>query len=818
MTSAAPDGVARRRARLGLLFLSMSVLLLEVCLTRVFSIVSWYHFAYLIISLALLGFSAAGSYLTVRQQALDASSADAVGRHAWHYALAAMAAIVLLSSLRLNPEAVPFLGYRNLASLLLIELITAVPFFFAGLAIGRLVAWSGPQVSQFYFTDLVGAGLGALAALIALSTIGAVAGVFVAAALAALAAWCLGAGTRPWRWAYATTCAGAVALVALTTFTRALPLHSPPSKEMFSEEGAIEFTGWSVTGRIDVGPPGRDRQSFGGVLSQRYTKTPPPARLIYQDGGAPAGILGVTGRAEDEEILGEYLQGVAYVVRPVTDALVIGIGGGVDALIAMHHGAKRVVGVDINPVIVDAVSNRFRTESAALWRDPGRFQIEVSEGRHYLTRTGASFDVIQLSGVDSFTALAKGAYALNENFLYTEEAQAAYWSHLTSDGILSFSRWLFDPPRESLRLVNTQLSMLERAGVFAPSTHFVIVAGGGTDDVPAWAETLLKKTPFVEDEVDRVAAWAGPRGFRMIYDPFHAHDNAFNLFLSAATREREALIEQYPYAVSPTTDDRPFFFNFYRWDSLLQVGGGRIAGARGSGGYYPTTLPLGQIVLVASVVQTLVLGAVAIGWPLVSGRGQAARSKSGRGGVLIYFGALGLGFMFVEMALLQRFTVFVGGPGYSLAITLASLLMSSGVGASLARGFGGRSARPVGVVLAGIVAVVIGEAWFLNRAVPALLDLAIGARWLVTALACLPAGVLLGMPFPMGLRILEHHDPTARAWAWGVNGFASVLGSMLCVVLSMAMGFTFSLYAACAIYSIGGVGLWVATRRRGRSA
>lgn len=186
--------------------------------------------------------------------------------------------------------------------------------------------------------------------------------------------------------------------------------------------------------------------------------------------------------------------------------------------------------------------------------------------------------------------------------------------------------------------------------------------------------------------------------------------------------------------------------------------------------------------------------------------------------MLIYFGALGLGFMLVEMALLQRFTVFVGGPAYSLAITLASLLMASGVGASLARGFSGRSARPVGVVLVAVVAVVAGEAWFVNRAVPELLDLPIGARWLVTALACVPAGLLMGLPFPMGIRILEHRDPDARAWAWGINGFAGVLGSMLCVVLSMAMGFTFSLFAACAIYLVGGGGLWLATRRQGEVA
>ena len=807
------DAPGARRARLGLLFLSMSVLLLEVCLTRVFSIVSWYHFGYLIIGVALLGFSAAGSYLTARQNDPRTHAAGRIGRHAWLASMAVIAALVLISTLRLNPEALPFLGYRNLLSLLVLDLIVAVPFFLAGLCTGRLVAWSGSDVGQFYFTDLLGAGLGALASLIALKTVGAVAGAFIAAALAALAAWCLGAASSRWRVTYVATLVAALLLAVLTTLTGALPLHPPPSKEMFGEESRIDFSGWSVTGRIDVGKPTTERQSFGGVLSSRFTKPPPGSRLIFQDGAAPAGFLQVTGRPEDEEILGAYLQGAAYVVRPANSALVIGIGGGVDALIAMHYGVQRVIGVDINPVTVRAISERFHDESPALWREPGRFRMEVAEGRHFLTRTGERFDRIQLSGVDTFTALATGAYALSENFLYTTEAQSAYWAHLTDDGILSFSRWLFDPPRETLRLVNTQLAMLDRAKIPNPAQHFVIVAGG-FGEAP-WAETLLKKTPFSQTEVDRVATWADNLGFRLIYDPFHPRDNAFNAFISATAEQRAALIDAYMYAVAPTTDDRPYFFNFYRWDSLWRIGGGRMGAARGTGGYFPTTLPLGQMVLATSVVQILLLASVAILAPLVWRRERLAGVNRRRGFTFGFFGALGLGFMLVEMALLQKYSVFVGGPAYSLAVTLASLLIATGIGAWLSRSFDGRTLRPILVALAGIIVVVVAETWFLNSAMPTLLGLPLGARWAVTAAMCLPVGLLLGMPFPMGLRVLEDRDPALRAWAWGVNGFAGVLGSMLCVVLSMAIGFTGALYAACAVYAIGALSLSLMPARAG---
>lgn len=808
------------RSTLAALFLlAMSVLLMEVCLTRVFSVLSWHHFAYLIISLALLGFGAAGSYLTAADRlGKPPPPLSELGRYAWRYAIAVMVAMVLVSKLRFYPEDIQQGDYSNLLSLLLIDVIVAIPFFFAGICIGRLVALAGDAVNSFYFVDLVGAGLGALAALAVLNTLGAVAGVFAAAALGALAACCLGAeGCRARRWVYGLTLLAAIALVPLTANTRVLPLYYPPSKEMFRKEGQVEFTGWNVVGKIDILKPSPVPWSFGGWLSDRFTNASPEVRGIFQDGCAPTGILNVRGRPEDEPILGEYLQAAAYTVKRPDDVLVIGIGGGADGLIAMHHGAGRVVGVDINPVTVRAVSTRFRDWCPGLWAEPGRFRMEVSEGRHYLTRTGDRFDVIQLSGVDTFTALASGAYTLSENFLYTQEAQRDYWRHLKPGGILSFSRWLFSPPRETLRLVNTQLAMLEAEGVARPADHLVVVSGGTYQpDRSPWAETLLKQTPFTAEEVDRVVAWADARGFQMIYDPFHARTNTFNAFIGATPQARVGLVADYPYHVGPTTDDSPFFFNFYRWGSLTHMSRDRGGLTGSSGGYSITRLPLGLLILAASLVQILILSAAFILAPLAIRRGPRTAAP-GRFGVFVYFAALGLGFMFVEIALLQKFTVFVGGPVYSMAITLASILVCSGIGAFLARGLAARPGRGLAVVLVAIVAAILLESVFLNRFLPTLLGLSLHTRWLVTGLACLPVGLLLGMPFPTGLRILERLAPEARAWAWGVNAFATVLGSMLAVMLSIECGFTAALYTACAIYLTGGLGLWWAHRRAGRS-
>jgi len=804
---------------LSLFLLSLSVLLMEVCLTRIFSVLSWHHFAYLIISLALLGFGAAGSYLTVGRRFSDGRIIpERLGHFAWLFSLTAIAAVVLASKIRFYAvDIVLYRDYSNALSLLMLYVVVGIPFFFAGVCIGRVVALAGDRVNQFYFADLVGAGIGALAALAVINHLGAVAGVFLTATLAALVACILGVGRIRWRrWAYGLTGLGAAGLTVLAASSNFLPLYYPPSKDLFRGENRVEYSKWHVVGKIDVTRPAAGYWSFGGALARRFTDPPPQVQGIYQDGAAPTGIMLLNEPPENVPILGEYLQGVAYTVQPVRRALVIGVGGGIDALIAMHHGAGTIVGVDLNPVTVHAVKERYRDRCPVLW-DGDRFEMIVAEGRHYLTRTGERFDVIQLSGVDTFAALSTGAYALSENFLYTQEAMADYWDHLSADGILSFSRWLFTPPRETLRLLTTQLAMLEDAGQVELWRHIVILAGPAYKARSPWAETLLKRSPFTKGQVDRLIQWADERGFEVLYDPYHERDNTFNQFARADARGRAALIEAYPFNVRPTTDDDPFFFHFYRWGSLLGLASGKSGLAGSSGGYGITRVPLGLIILALSLVQMLVLTVVLVIAPLWMRRRLRSHGR-GRFGLFLYFAALGLGFMFIAITLLQKFSVFVGGPVYSMAITLASILVFSGVGSYLARAFRNAPGRWLTGVILVLAAATIGEIAFLNRLLPHLMGLSLPARWLITGAAILPVALVMGMPFPTGLRLVERVDESMRPWAWGVNACATVIGSMLCVLLSIYAGFTATLLTAIGIYGVGGLGMaWALWRNRAGS-
>jgi len=809
-----------KAALVSLFLLALSVLLTEVCLTRIFSVLSWHHFAYLIISLALLGFGAAGSYLTVSRRFADGEVAPArLGPFAWLYAVSTVLAVALASRIRFYPADIVLYGdYSNGLSLLFLYVVVGLPFFFAGVCIGRLVAMAGDRVNQFYFADLLGAGVGALVGLVTINHLGAVTGIFLSAALASLAACLLGAGGVRWRrWAYGLTLLGTAGLTLAGSRTELLPLQYPPSKDLFRRENQVEFSRWHVVGKIDICRPHQGYWSFGGALARRYTGPRPTVQGIYQDGAAPTGIMYVEDDPGGVEILGEYLQGVAYTVQPARQALVIGVGGGIDALIAMHHGVERIVGVDLNPVTVHAVKHRYRDRCPALWQGD-RFEMVVAEGRHYLTRTGRRFDVIQLSGVDTFTALSSGAYALSESFLYTREAMRDYWDHLADDGILSFSRWLFDPPRETLRLVTTQTAMLVEAGVTEPQRHVVVLAGPAYTGRSPWAETLLKRSPFTEQQVAALARWAEDRGFEVLYDPYHERDNAFNAFLGADAAGRDRFIADYTFNIRPTTDDDPFFFQFYRWKSVFGLASGKSGLAGSTGGYGITRVPLGFLILGFSLVQMLVLSLIFIVVPLWMGA-RLRSSGRGRVGVLIYFAALGLGFMFIEIALLQKFSVFVGGPVYSMAITLASILVFSGVGSYVARAFRKRPGRGLAVALAALLVATVAEMLLLNHALPHLMGLSLPMRWLVTAVGLLPMGLLMGMPFPTGLRLVERMDESIRPWAWGVNGFATVIGSMLCVLVSIHAGFTTALASAMGIYAVGGLGmLWAVMRNRGRTA
>jgi hypothetical protein len=598
------------------------------------------------------------------------------------------------------------------------------------------------------------------------------------------------------RWAARITHTALAALIAggavFSLGHEVIPLRISRGKDLTPRQNQVIFSAWNIISRIDVTTPIFERAHFGGRISDAYQGPLPWVLPIFQDGTAPTALLRVEGRLADYPLLDYYLQGAPYVIRPrPQSSLVIGVGGGIDALIAERAGARRVVGVDVNPIIIDLLEHRYRSFASALF-EGGSLELVVSEGRHYLTRSPEKFDVIQLSGVDTFAALSAGAFVLTENYLYTSEAVEDLVNHLTGQGILSYSRWLFDPPRESLKLVVTASDALRRMGLHDLDRHFVIIAGGPVWG--RWADTMVKRTPFTQEEILSLRSWARARQFEIIYDPLEPTSNPFNTYLRSSEKDKQNFIKSYLYDVSPSLDDRPFFFQFYRWKNALHP-----AAVRGEGGYAPVKIPKGLLSMVLTFAELLVFSLLFVLIPLRSRHGFGLPLRKA-GSWLAAFVGLGFGFIGVEMVLIQKLSVFLGGPAYSMAVTLFALLVFSGLGSRLAQRIATTNSPTLPQMIAWLLLAQVLELLFLDLAVPALLGLPHVWRCVVGVAAIAPLGLLLGVPFPTLLARAGEVSAGLVPWAWGVNACATVIGAVLATIVSLELGFNLTWLLAMVMY------------------
>ena len=794
--------------------LSAAGLLLQVSLTRILSLVAWHHFAYLIISLALLGIGAAGTYLTFALRGQTrASLAPWIARFSFLFAVSAMVCLLLVVHIKFDPIKIYLHAqFSELWGLALIEAAVAIPFFFAGTAVGAILSTSGSGIGGVYFADLAGAAGGGLLSLLIVETLGAESSIFAASALAATAACVLmsrsGLRVPP---GYAATAVLGIALALLGWVVDPIPIRFAPSKMAAGHEHQIKATRWNSIARVDVFEQRYGLHGFAGGYGAEAKRYPYHHRPVTQDGAAPTAIVRVDRDPKEMKAFTYYLQALPYKAKVAPRVLVIGVGGAPDIVIALHHGAREVIGVEVNRAMVGMLTEEFGDWAGNIHDRPD-VEIHTAEGRHFVTAEPTRFDIIQLSGVDTFSALASGAYALAENFLYTVEASHDFLHRLNPDGIVSYSRWFFDPPRETLRLVATQLRALEERGIEDAYDRFVIVHGKPEGKVAfPWAETLLKNGKFTREEVAIYKAFAEENGFTVVYDPFEPRETIFDRMIRGDPDTRRTIVASYIYDVSPSTDDKPFFFQFYRLsnvfggdflDPILVTGTDRRARKTGRLG----EVPLGLIVLLASILLIAVASVLLIARPLSRSTGSL-RGLPGTPAVIGYFALVGLAFMFIEIVLLQKLTVFLGGPTYSMGVTLASLLFFAGVGAGLSRFLGEPRKGPLLGVIGALMVALVGELFFLREGVPALLGLSHLARCIITVLAIAPVGILLGFPFPIGLRLVGEVDARLVPWAFGINGCASVMGGMLCVLFSMQAGLSAAWIVGIALYGAAGAAL-----------
>jgi hypothetical protein len=449
-------------------------------------------------------------------------------------------------------------------------------------------------------------------------------------------------------------------------------------------------------------------------------------------------------------------------------------------LVAWANNAKKVTAAEINPLIVDLMRNKYRQYSGGLYSGIPEIDVQVAEGRNFVARSQDKYDVIQFSQVDTWAAAAAGAYSLTENYLYTLDAYKEYLAHLNDNGMLAIGRWHFEPPGQALRLVTIGNEALKQIGAADPSQHFIVVRAGDT------ANMFMKKTPFTAQEIEAVRKAADPLYFTVLYAPdmLNQEGNHFADFFRAT--DKQAFYARYPLDVSPTTDDRPFFFEYYGWTNF-------------------GTFRSGKLTLTILLIQAAILALALILWPLWWFR-KGKVSTVGTRRFMIYFAALGVGFIFVEIGLMQRFILFLGHPTYALSVVLFALLTFSGIGSFLSGKLappGTDTRRVLRFVIPALAVLVLIYMVALPPLFHAGLGWAMAPRVILSVVFLAPLGLLMGMPFPLGMRLVAATNEALVPWSWGVNGCASVLGSILSVMLAQSLGFTLVLGIALAVYLTG---------------
>jgi len=771
------------RALLGVGCVSAALLMIELALTRIFSVTMYYHFAFLAISIALFGLSASGVYVYVARHALNRRSTESLlAIHALVFAGAAVLSLAALVRIRVGLNYSP----ANLAKMIAIYSLAALPFFTGGAVISLAISRLSKRVNVVYGADLIGAAVGCLLLLPLMNRFGAPGVVLLAALLGSIAALLFAPAKAMGQTALAAAIAVGVPGGAQLLGTAPFDVSNTKGHDF----DKVLFSKWNSFSRIAV----YDRSHGDWSLSAKYTGPLPDTRFMDIDSAASTPILKFNGDVATVQYLKYELTGLAYHLiqggqraegRGQTKngfkALVIGPGGGRDLLTALVFGAAQVEGVEVNPIIAnDVMLREFKDFSGSIYTNP-RVKVAVDDGRSYVRRSNERYDVIQASLVDTWAATAAGAYTLTENTLYTKEAFEDYLDHLTDGGMLTITRWVFD----GLRLVSLAQAACETRGCSVPDQLAVVQQ----DRV---ATFILKKTPFTPEEVAQLRDESDTLGFTVLYAPGqHEATNEYAQLVLAP--DRQAFYASYGKDVRPTTDDRPFFFHTTKIRDQFQTAFGRSM-LFGNGLSALMTL----MAISLSFVVLFVVGPLALAGSDLRGAPWPRW--------LLYFGLLGAGFMLIEVALLQRFVLLLGHPVYSLTVTLFSLLLGTGAGSLISQRIGdAQLLKRVEVVILGIAAVAILGIVALPPIIVFAISASHMARIALAVALIAPAGVLLGMPLPAGMRLMAVNHSELVPWAWGMNGALSVIGATLAVFIAMNWGFSVTLLAGAAVYVLAAV-------------
>lgn len=809
MTAPRPMSTSATPPVFAVALISAAALAYEILLMRLFSIVLWHHFAYMIISLALLGYGASGALLVAAQCAVQRLFAPLFCTAAAAFGVSAIACFALAQQVPFNPLEILWSPWQPVY-LLAVYLLLALPFLCAGACICMTFSrWRGMS-SRIYSFDILGAGAGSLgivALLFVLPPQQALKVIGSLGALAAAVAWfeCGGARRLP-----------AVLLVVLAALPWLLPRSwvEPVMSEYKGLSQTLRIPGaqvveqrFSPLGLVSVVESPRTPLRHAPGLSLNATVEPPPQLGVFVDGEGLSALTRFDGSRGSLAHLDQVTSALPYHLLRHPRVLVLGAGAGADVLQALYHGAAHVDAVELNPQVVDLVRHRFAGYAGGLYSGGiagANVRVHVAEARGFVAASTQRHDLIQVALLDSFGVSSAGLHALSENYLYTVEAVQDALAHLAPGGLLAITRWVTLPPRDALKVLAAAVLALERLGVAEPASRIVLVRSWQTSTL------LVRNGGFDASDISTIKAFCAERSFDVAFYPGMRPEeaNRYNVveppdLFDGATAllgpGRDAFLRDYKFNVAPATDDRPHFFHFFKWRSLPE-----LLSLKERGG-----LPLlewGYPVLVATLAQavlaSVLLIAVPAAWLTRRGAGPHTTVADTRRRVLGYFMSIGFAFMFIEIAFIQKFVLFLSHPLYAVAVVLFSFLLFAGIGSAVSRRLRGATGHATAMV----VAAICLSALLCLGLLPWLFEHAMGltdaARIAVSALLIAPLAFFMGMPFPLGLAAVEAGSAWLVPWAWAINGCASVTGAVLATLLAIHVGFTAVVVAALALYAI----------------
>lgn len=802
----------------GIFLVSFSVLIYELALTRIFSIIQWNYLAFMIISIAFLGYGASGTFLTITPSLTAKSNMSRLpsilSRFSLIYGISILLSIFLITR-------IPFDLYRlNVDQVQWVYLIgyylgVTLPFFFAGICISLAITYLSGKVGKLYFYDLTGASLGCLAFLFLTEYLTITNLILLLAGMGLVASFLfsLAQGKRKFSMGIGLLFFIAALSMIIFSFSSTLSLPMNPYKELFTflrypdtrilSEKENSFSQVKVIESKAV--------HYAPGLSLNFNDTIPNQLAILTDDSGLTAITRFNGTKESIRFIDELTSALGFhLIKSLDRVLVIGTGGGLDILTAVYHGSKQIEAIELNPIMIDLVKNQYADYSGQLFNRP-EVTIFQGEGRSVLKNTDHDFDLIQLSLIGSSSTSSGGFYSISENYLYTVEGMVDFLTHLSHDGVICITRWLLFPPRESVKLASIALEALKKVGAEKPEDQLALIRSWGTTTF------ICSKKPFNGEMKKTIESFCQERSFDPVYFP-GIEPNQVNLnhrleqpyyyqaISSLIEHFKEGHIENYYrdyfFNVTPATDNRPFFFYFLKWRNIPAI-------IRNSS-YWQPMIEWGNLIVFATLVQGLVFSFFFIFLPLC-----IKRISPGKGWYfpIIYFASLGLSYMLIEISFIQKFILYLTNPTYASSFIIFSFLFFSGLGSHSSQRLKEKPIYYLERIIPAIAVLLVIYQGLIPAIFKQTIAFSIPFRFMITSCLITPLAFLMGMPFPLGIGVLAEKKENLIPWAWATNNFCSILASVSAVIIALISGFQMVGYLAAVIYLAGLFGIVQAGKR-----